>query len=85
MATTPNVIRVPKPSGKSFNPNRPLEGNLLLRNQVEHFRKRELELPAEQHTGIDLKKVKTEGQAAEYIRKLMTVLHPQAQHGGKTK
>jgi hypothetical protein len=84
MATTSNVIRVPKPSGKSFNPHRLVKGNALLLNQLKHLHGRESEIPPGQRTAIDFDKM-TEGQAADYIRKMMTVLHPQALHGGKTK
>jgi hypothetical protein len=84
MATRPNVIRVPKASGKSFNPHRLVKGNALLLNQLKHLRTRESEIPVEQRTAIDLDSM-TEGQAADYIRKMMALLHPQASHGGKTK
>lgn len=84
MEIGPNLIRVPKPARTSFHPERLIERNFLLVNQLKHFRKRELDLPPDQRTGIDFEKVKTEGEAAEYIRKLMTILHPQALHAGKT-
>ncbi len=83
MAAT-NIIRVPKPASGSFNPNRPIAGNTLLRNQVEHFRKLELLLPAEKQTGVQFGEIKTEGQASDYIRKMTGILHPQvAKSGGR--
>lgn len=83
MATpSSNIVRVPKPGKDSFNPNRPLAGNTLLLNQLKHIRRRELEFPPSQQTGIDFESIKTEGQAAEYIRKLATALHPKTKKSG---
>jgi len=82
MATPSNIVRIPKPSKDSVNPNRLLAGNTLLLNQLKHIRKRELEFPPERQSGMDFDQIKTEGQAAEYIRKLATVLHPQAKKSG---
>lgn len=82
MASPSNVIRVPKPSSGSFHPERLVEKNTLLLNQLKHFRIREQELPPDRQTGIDFDSVKTEGQAAEYIRKLMAILHPRAAGSG---
>ena len=73
-AKASNVIRVPKPAKKSFNPHRLLEGNALLRNQVEHFKHLELKLPEKKRTGTDHEAIKTEAHAAEYIRKITTIL-----------
>jgi hypothetical protein len=75
MPTPPNVVQVPKPSASSFNKNRPLAKNTLILNQVRHFREVEKTLPADQQTGIDVDAIQTEGQAAEYIRKLTKFLH----------
>jgi len=84
MANVSNVVRVPKPSSSSFNPERLVAKNTLLLNQLKHFRIREQELPSELQTGIDFESIKTEGQAANYIRKLMSVFHPQTfRSGGK--
>jgi hypothetical protein len=80
----PNHVRVPKPARKSFNKERPLERNTLLKNQIDHFHELEKRLLAELHTGIQYEAVATEGQAAEYIRKMTTILHPKAfRSGGK--
>jgi hypothetical protein len=69
-------IRVPKAPRSAYNPNRPLEKNTLLLNQVRHFREVEKTLPPEQQSGIDFDSIKTEAQAAQYIHKLTSVLHP---------
>lgn len=70
------MISVPKASPKSFNPARPLTKETLLRNQVLHFRQLEKELLAQLKTGIQFKNVKTEADAAAYIRRITAVLHP---------
>ena len=64
-AKASNVIHVPKPSKKSYNPNRLLEGNALLRNQVEHFKHLELKMPAKKRTGMDHETIKTEAHSQE--------------------
>jgi hypothetical protein len=78
MADKPDVIRVPKTARSSFNPNRPLAKNSLLQTQVLHFLHVEEQLPPEERTGIDAASIQTEGQAAEYIRRMTHKLHPQA-------
>jgi hypothetical protein len=82
MATPSNAILVPKPSKTSYNPNRPLEKNTLLLNQLKHFREAEKKLPAEKQTGIDIGFIKTEAQAADYVRKVTAILHPQVFKAG---
>lgn len=77
MATpsNPNLVHVPRPAQKSFNKERSLDGNALLKNQVDHFRELEKRLLAELQTGIQYQDVKTEGQAAAYIKKMTEILH----------
>ena len=70
-----NIIKVPKPSGTAYNPNRPLEKNLLIAAQVKHFHEAEQQLPAELRTGHDIQHIRTEGQASAYIRKVTQALH----------
>ncbi len=72
-----NVVVVPRPARGSYNPDRPLKKNTLLLNQVRHFQEVEKKLPVEQRTGHNLKKIRTEAHAAEYIRKMTARLHPQ--------
>ena len=82
MTAPSQAIRVPKTPRDSFNPNRPLAKNTLLKHQVEHFRALENELPPERQTGVDFAAIRTEGQAAEYIRKMTAILHPRAAGSG---
>jgi len=80
-ATTkaPNVIAVPKPSPAAYNPNRPLKGNSLLLNQVRHFQELEKQWMEEHgHTCHDITEVRTEGQAAEYLKKMTELVHEKA-------
>jgi hypothetical protein len=72
-----NVVVVPRPARGSYNPNRPLAKNTLLLNQVRHFQEAEKKLPVKQRTGHDPKKIRTERHAAEYIKKMTVLLHPQ--------
>jgi hypothetical protein len=85
MSTPDNVIHVPKPSAKAFNPNRPLKGNLLLQTQVKHFHELEKGLAGEQQTGINVESIATEGEASEYVRRLTAILHPQGARKGKVR
>jgi len=73
---TANQVRVPKPSKKSFNPDRPVEKNALLQNQVRHARELELEYHRRLDSGIRFEDVRTEGQAAEYIKRITYLVHP---------
>jgi hypothetical protein len=82
MPRTKRIIDVPRPEAGSYNPNRPLARNHLLLNQVRHFRMVEEGLPPEKRTGIKTEAVTTEGEAAEYIRKMTQTLHQMASKAG---
>ena len=84
MADQSNVIRVPKAPRSSFNMQRLLSKNTLLSNQVDHLVELEKTLPPEKRTGTNRASIVTEGQAAEYIRKMTAILHPKvSKSGGK--
>lgn len=70
------VIKVPKPPRSAINKDRLISS--LLKSQIAHLQEVEKQLPPEQRTGVDINSIKTEGQAAEYIREITAVLHPQA-------
>lgn len=72
-----NAVRVPKPAKSSYNAKRDLKRNALLANQVMHFHKIEEELPARQRSGVSLEDIKTEGQAADFIKQVTLRLHKQ--------
>ena len=68
------VIHVPSPDTKSaMNPDRPV--NALLKAQVQHLHEAERNLPLRHRTDIYVNAIKTEGEAAEYIRQVTTAIH----------
>jgi hypothetical protein len=68
-----NVVHVPRPAPGSLNKERPLSS--LLKNQVEHFEQMENELPVHEKTAIAASFIRTEGEAAHYIKKMTAKLH----------
>jgi hypothetical protein len=68
------VIKVPEPPKSAFNKNRPVSA--LLKNQILHLHEAELRFPARDQTNIYINHIKTEGQAAQYIRQVTAKLHP---------
>jgi hypothetical protein len=68
------VIHVPRPDAKSaMNPDRQV--NALLKAQVQHLHDAEMNLPFRHRTDIYINAIKTEGEAAEYIRQVTTAIH----------
>lgn len=59
------LIHVPKPKN-AWNPNRPV--NTLLKMQMEHLHEAEKRLPPRYRSEIYVNAIKTEGEAASYIR-----------------
>jgi hypothetical protein len=84
------LIHVPRPKN-AYNPDRPMGS--LLRSQVEHLREAESKLPLRYRHEIDtyIKAIKTEGEAAAYIRKVTEAIHDahadaeRARHAPKRK
>lgn len=70
-----NVISVPKPKAGTFRPHRPLERNLLVKAMVQHFKEADQNLPPELKSGVDADAIRTEGEAAGYIRKVTEAIH----------
>jgi hypothetical protein len=85
MATPANIIPVPKPSHRAYNPDRPLSGNTLVQAQVMHFQEADKQLPPELQTGVEIKSITTEGQAADYIRKVTEAIHKSGGRTGKVQ
>jgi len=81
MAPSGNHIRVPKPASSSFNKHRPVSNNKLLENQVKHFHELEINLLKQLQTGIRFEEIRTEGDAAEYIKRMTAILHPHLAEG----
>lgn len=67
------LIPVPKPSKKAMNPNRP--ANTLILNQVSHLQHAERRLPLKYRSEIYTHAIKTEGEAAAYIREVTEAIH----------
>ncbi len=67
------VINVPKPPKSAFNKNRPL--STLLAWQLEHVQEAEFRLPVGHTTDVYVNAIKTEGQAADYIRQVTEKVH----------
>jgi hypothetical protein len=76
-ADLPTMVEVPKPAAGSYDPTRPLSKNTLLQHQVRHFQLLEQTLPRDRRSGHDHRRIVTEGDAAEYLRKMTAMLHPQ--------
>jgi len=68
------LIHVPRPIN-AYNPDRPVGS--LLKAQVDHLREAESRLPLRYRQEIEtyIKTVKTEGEAATYIRKVTEAIH----------
>ncbi len=68
------LIHVPRPNVKtSMNPNRPVSG--LLKAQIHHLLEAEKNLPLRHHSDIYVHAIKTEGEAADYIRHVTEAIH----------
>ncbi len=67
------IINVPKPPKSAFNKNRPL--STLLAWQLEHVQEAEFRLPVGHTTDVYVNAIKTEGEAADYIRRVTEKVH----------
>jgi hypothetical protein len=67
------LIHVPRPPKSARDPNRPV--NALLQAQVQYLQDAELKLPLRQQTNIYVNAIKTEGEAAQYIRMVTEAIH----------
>jgi uncharacterized protein YdbL (DUF1318 family) len=66
------LIHVPRPEN-AWNPKRAV--NALLKSQVLHLHEAELKLPVRQQTDIYINAIKTEGEAADYVRQVTEAIH----------
>lgn len=67
------IIPVPKPSKTAMNPHRAV--NALLLAQVEHLQRAESRLPLRYRSVIYTRAIRTEGEAARYIREVTEAIH----------
>ena len=67
------IIKIPQPPATAYNPDRPVSA--LLKSQILHLQEAEFRLPIRLQTNIYVNAIKTEGAAADYIRRVTTALH----------
>jgi|SRR4051794_21228658 hypothetical protein len=67
------LIRVPKPPKSAYDPDRPMSS--LLKSQIEHLREAEGKLPLRYRSEWYIKAIRTEGEAARYIRDVTEAIH----------
>ncbi|MGB8064381.1 MAG: hypothetical protein WCF26_21005 [Candidatus Sulfotelmatobacter sp.] len=67
------VIKVPKPPRSAYDPNRPMSS--LLKMQVEHLLEAEKRLPSRYRNEVYVNAIRTEGEAANYIRAVTEAIH----------
>jgi hypothetical protein len=67
------LIHVPKPPKSAYDPDRPISS--LLKSQVDHLREAESKLPLKYRSEVYAKAVRTEGEAARYIRDVTEAIH----------
>jgi hypothetical protein len=67
------LIHVPNDLKSAMDPTRPV--NALLKAQIQHLHAAENNLPLRHQTDIYINAIKTEGEAAEYIRQVTTAIH----------
>jgi hypothetical protein len=67
------LIHVPRPPKSAFDPNRPVSA--LLKSQMEHLRHAASNLPLRYRSEIYVNAIKTEGEAARYIREVTEAIH----------
>jgi hypothetical protein len=66
-------ITVPILPQSAMDKDRPVSG--LLKAQILHLHEAERRLPLRHHTDIYINAIKTEGEAAEYIRRVTEAIH----------
>jgi hypothetical protein len=67
------LISVPRPPKSAYNPDRPVSA--LLKAQMDHLHQAERKLPLRYHSAIYINAVRTEGEAARYIRDVTEAIH----------
>jgi len=68
-----NLIHVPRLPKNAFDPNRPVSA--LLKAQIEYLHDAERRLPLRYRSEVYINAVKTEGEAAKYIREVTEAIH----------
>lgn len=69
-------IDVPKPPASAMNPHR--QASDLIKAQLRHIQHAEsARLPRHKRSGVNVEDIRTEAEAAKYIREMTRLLHPQ--------
>ena len=76
MPRTSKIITSPRPASGSFNKHR--RAGTLLRAQAVHLQRALIKRHAEVVAlmAVDLREINTEGEVAEYARRVTALLHP---------
>ena len=80
------VIPVPKPPKTAYDPTRPMSS--LLKSQVDHLQEAEMKLPLEYCSRLYTKAIRTEAEAANYIRDVTEAIqraHEDAERARRTR
>ena len=67
------LIHVPRPPKSARNPDRPVSSLLIA--QIVHLQHAERRLPLKYRTNIYVHAIRTEGEAARYIREVTEAIH----------
>jgi len=67
------AIKVPRPPESAYDPGRPISS--LLKMQIEQLHKAERRLPTRYRSEIYPNAIKTEGEAAEFVRSVTEGIH----------
>jgi hypothetical protein len=67
------LIHVPRPPKSAFDPDRPVSA--LLKAQTEYLQQAERRLPSRYRSEIYVNAIRTEREAAKYIRKVTESIH----------
>jgi hypothetical protein len=73
------TIWVPSAPANAYNPGRNM--GVLLQDHIQELSRLEQNLPADQRTGIDVSKLKTEAEASNYIGQVTPRIRAQAMKG----
>ena len=77
------LIHVPRPAKSALDPKRPV--NALLKTQIEHLNQAEKRLPLRYHSDTYVNAIKTEGEAASYIRQVTEAIHKAHEDAAKQR
>jgi hypothetical protein len=77
------VIKVPRPKRSAMDPDRPV--NALLQAQIEHLQYAERRIPLHYRSKIYTHAIRTEGEAAAYIKHLTEAIHQAHEDAAKER